>query len=258
MGPLIPLGALLLVVLATSRRSSAAPVAQPPQASPDFSPLCGPYPALSNGWRPVCTAPDPGLTQPTSLVVPSRVVLWIQEGRRAHEDETNMAVVEAEVVAQSVGISPPVYTLRLVRVINTYRMLPGAVLPPVGTLWNGVRAAFVDPIGVAGAVAQYGGPSPGTPGTVATGPGTGTPDSGTRGPGGPGGNRPPEQFPGEGGQQFEEGLTNNPAVAGWNASVGACGGGMPFPVPMYYGNPYAQPMVGYYPQQYGYYGRRAA
>lgn len=252
MGPLIPLGALLLVVLATSRRSSAAPVA-PPANTLDTSPTCGPYPALSNGWRPICTDPDPGFTRPTSLVVPSRVVLWIQEGRRGLADEVNMAVVEAEVVAQSVGVSPPVYSLRLVRIIQSYRMLPGTVLPPVGTLWNGVRASFVDPIGVAGAVAQYGGAAPAGP--VATGPGTGPGE--TRGPGGPGGNRPPEQFPGEG-QQFEEGLTNNPAVAGWNASVGACGGGMPFPVPMYYGNPYAQPMVGYYPQQYGYYGRRAA
>ncbi len=257
MGPLIPLGALLLVVLATSRRSSAAPAA--PANTFDVSPNCGPYPALSNGWRPICTDPDPGFTRPTSLTVPSRVVLWIQEGRRALADEMNMAVVEAEVVAQSVGVSPPVYTLRLIRVIQSYRMLPGAVLPPAGTLWNGVRAAFVDPIGVTGAVAQYGGAGA-TPGTVATGPGTGTgtTNGGARGPGGPGGNRPPEPFPGEGGQQFEEGLTNNPAVAGWNASVGACGGGMPFPVPMYYGNPYAQPMVGYYPPQYGYYGRRAA
>lgn len=246
MNPLIPIAALAVIVVASSRkRPAGAPAAPSPTGGVGSSLECGPYPPVVAGWRPVCVSHTGARF--TSLTVPSRVVLWIQQGVRGESDESNMAVVEGEVVAQNTGGSQPLYTIRLVRVIKTFNLGAGVALPPVGTIFTAVRPQFVDTLDVAGTVATYlgGGTAPAGGGSSALGPG--------RGPGGPGGNRPPEQFPGEnnGGQQFNEGLINNPEVAGWNygAGVGACGGGMPFPVPMYYGNPYAS--VGY-AQQYAY------
>lgn len=239
MGVLIPL-ALVVFVLASRSNKAAAPATG---GSADVSAECGPYPPIVNGWRPIClgrTEPGP---RPTSAMVGQRVILWVQEGRRALADETNMAVVEGLVVAQNVGGSQPLYAIRVTRVIQTFHMQPGVAPIAVGTLFGNVRPQFIDTFNIASIDALY--PRTPVPGTMPAGP---PPPAGRIPPGAPGGPPPlPIGFDTWTPEEKAAWLAANPgsaSVAGWyGSSVGACG------------PQYGYPMVGY---RYGYGYPRAA